>query len=83
MKTCPECGNQGRCTDSRQAEEFTRRRYVCGCGHRWTTAEFLVHEGGRRGARGTVETFIRKAGQKAAAKLAADFQRAIAKATRF
>lgn len=49
VKKCRTCGAQGHCKDSRQLNGYVRRRYHCGCGHTWTTAEFLIEEGGDRG----------------------------------
>jgi hypothetical protein len=34
-----ECGRQAACTDSRPYGPFTRRRYWCSCGARWSTLE--------------------------------------------
>lgn len=56
MKVCPQCSTQGRCTDSRPGDDYTRRRYHCACGHTWTTAEFLVSEGPKK-VYSVVETF--------------------------
>lgn len=37
-KVC-ECGLRGKCVDSRSMVNYTRRRYTCKCGKRWTTLE--------------------------------------------
>lgn len=81
MKVCPQCGNQGRCTDSRKTEEFTRRRYLCACGHKWTTGEFLIHESQTK-VRNAVETFRRREAGKLGAELGDIVRAALNKATR-
>lgn len=43
------CGQQGRCQDSRQEDEFVYRRYVCACGERWSTVEVRIMAPRQRG----------------------------------
>lgn len=40
--TCPECGAKVKVTESYAADYGRRRRYLCGSGHRFTTAEIVV-----------------------------------------
>lgn len=43
--TCPKCSGETRTVDSRPAGDRIRRRRVCqGCGHRFTTFEYLHGE---------------------------------------
>lgn len=45
VKQCPQCGLQGKCTDSRPYEGRIRRRYACTvCPQRWSTVEVLVDD---------------------------------------
>lgn len=63
VKQCPKCGIQGQCTDSRQMSDYVRRRYHCresGCGHSWTSAEFLISEGDNKGGCKVKRYFVAK-----------------------
>lgn len=44
---CPGCGDKGAVIDSRPRGDGTemRRRYLCVCGERWTSLEFIVGSG--------------------------------------
>lgn len=39
---CPICKQRAPVRDSREDDESRRRRYLCECGHRFTTVEFIV-----------------------------------------
>lgn len=40
---CPECGQRGRCMETRATPTGGwRRRYTCTAGHRWSTLEQVV-----------------------------------------
>lgn len=42
-----ECGKVASCTDSRPTGPYTRRRYRCRCGNRWSTLEMRADLDGR------------------------------------
>lgn len=56
------------CKDSRYVKDTRRRRYICACGTRFTTSEFITHfekDSGRKGSprsTTTAERFLRKQG---------------------
>ena len=38
---CPQCGGRAMCKDTRPAEDYRWRRYVCACKYSFTTSEMV------------------------------------------
>lgn len=39
---CPECESKAQVLETRDQDEYTRRRYECACGFRFTTREVFT-----------------------------------------